>query len=109
MEAPFSPGQKVVAIKSWAGTPGYMNGYNAGDVFTVNLCKKNKLIQPFEWHCNFFERSEDEFYYCKNFAPIEYKDFTAEIAAGSTETKEQPDKVIIPAKPEAAPCENTFS
>lgn len=128
MEARFSPGQKIIRI-------GPSNKWFIKDnTYTVAFCEEcenchrwNVFIEElpafFGDHfshkicnnCGYKEpvsgREKYHSGWSTNFAPIQdqYSDITAEIAAGVTETKEQPDKVIIPAKPETAPCENTFS
>lgn len=124
MEAPFYPGQKIIRT-------GHSNRYvTKGNTYTCLNCVQ--CTRCGEWVVLILELplgddDRNNIVTCNNcdnivvansshrvgnpklFAPIEYADITADIAAGVTETKEQPDKVIIPAKPETAPCENSFS
>lgn len=125
MEAPFYVGQKVIAVKSISSRVIKGNTYIVNSMQQCPCCKDwfVDFGAPLEFKVNIFECHLCRYYspipigpnnylcYHKYFAPIndQYADITAEIAAGATETKEQPDKVIIPAKPETAPCENSFS
>lgn len=124
MEAPFFYGQRIIRIGETKESNDKIAVLTKGYVYTCAGCFKCKcgvwkvLIKEFPTHadgkatckCGHITRSLKYYVGLANkFAPIEYKDVTAEIAAGVTETKEQPDQQIIPAKPETAPCENTFS
>lgn len=123
MEAPFYHGQKMVCIKTVAPYIYKENIYvcdecikchGCGHWFVTIVGIENTSIMFTCHKCYSIILNCKKDYKgasASNFAPIEdqYADITADIAAGVTETKEQPDKVIIPLKPEAAPCGNTFS
>lgn len=103
MEAPFYVGQKVICIEAGETHCGSCQVFEKM-VYTISC--------PTYYYRGFevVELSElpNSRWWAERFAPIQdqYADITADIAAGVTETKEQPDKVIIPAKPESVPCEN---
>lgn len=66
-QAPFSIGQRVVAIRSWEGSQSMM-GYNKDDEFTVSGNKQSPHLLL--WHSSFVGRPDNDFYDSKAFAPI---------------------------------------
>lgn len=103
-QQPFHVGQKVVAVKTVIGF--YKKGNKYEVLGVVYHCK--------EWfvdiglivlggtccpHCLFkMNKNSSHLCYAKDFVPIQdqYSDLTREIAEGLKETKETPDKILIP-------------
>lgn len=112
-QAPFFEGQRIIRIGETKESNDKIAVFTKGFVYTCAGCFKCKcgvwkvLIKEFPVHadgkatckCGHITRSIKYYVGLANkFAPIQdqYEDLTREIAEGLKETKETPDKVLIP-------------